>query len=65
MSELRIVQLPADLCGAAEKKFGHLFGSVEDLLAFVLRDLALEDATKADQAEERMIEERLKELGYL
>ena len=65
MPELRIVQLPADLCVAAEKKFGHLFGSLEELLTFILRDLALDDATKADQAEERMIEERLKELGYL
>jgi len=65
MSELRIVQLPADLCGAAEKKFGHLFGSVEEMLTFILRDLLRDDAIKADQAEERMIEERLKELGYL
>lgn len=65
MSELRIVRLPADLCGAAENKFGHLFGSVEELLTFILRDLIRDDAAKADQAEERLIEERLKELGYL
>ena len=65
MSESRIVQLPADLCGAAESKFGHLFINVEELLTFILRDLIRDDATKADQAEERLIEERLKELGYL
>jgi len=65
MSEFRTVQLPTDLCGAAENKFAHLFGSVEELLTFILRDLIREDATKADQAEERLIEERLKELGYL
>lgn len=65
MSESRMVQLPADLCAAAEKKFGHLFGNLEELLTFVLRDLSVDDAIKADQAEERMIEDRLKELGYL
>ena len=65
MSELRVVRLPADLCGAAEKRFGHLFGNVEEILTFILRDLVRDDAIMADQAEERMIEERLKELGYL
>jgi len=65
MSESRIVQLPADVCGAAEKKFGHLFGNLEELLTFILRDLTMDDAIKADQNEERMIEDRLKELGYL
>lgn len=65
MSELRIVQLPADLCAAAEKNFSHLFGNVEELLTFVLRDLVRDDASKADQAEERLIEDRLKDLGYL
>jgi hypothetical protein len=65
MSESRIVQLPADLCAAAEKKFGHLFGNVEELLTVILRDLAKDAAIEADQAEQRLIEERLKELGYL
>ena len=65
MTEFRTVRLPSDLCGAVEDKFAHLFGSVEELLAFILRDLIRDDATKADQAEERLIEERLKELGYL
>ncbi|HKF06089.1 MAG TPA: hypothetical protein VKB49_27460 [Candidatus Sulfotelmatobacter sp.] len=65
MSESRIVQLPADLCAAAEKKFGHLFGNLEELLTFILREVTMDDAVKADQAEERMIEDRLKELGYL
>ena len=40
MTEMRDVQLPADLCAAAEKKFGHVFTSLEELLIFVLRDLA-------------------------
>lgn len=65
MTEMREVRLPADLCAAAEKKFGQTFGSVEELLIFVLRDLARDDASQFDQAEQRLVEERLRELGYL
>jgi hypothetical protein len=35
------------------------------LLIFVLRDLSRDDAFQADQAEQSMVEERLRELGYL
>jgi hypothetical protein len=62
---MRDVQLPEDLCAAAEKKFGHVFGSLEELLVFVLRDLSRDEASSADQAEQRLVEERLRELGYL
>ena len=63
--DLREVRLPENLCIAAERKFREKFSSLEDLLVFVLEDLLREDASKLDQAEERIIEERLKELGYL
>jgi hypothetical protein len=59
------MQLPGGLCAAAEKKFGQVFGSLEELLTFVLSDLLRDDALQADQAEQRLIEERLRELGYL
>lgn len=65
MSEMREVRLPADLCAATEKKLGHAFGSLEELLVFVLRDLSRDDASQADQTELRLVEERLRELGYL
>jgi len=65
MTEMRDVRLPADLCSAAQKKFGHTFGSVEELLAFVLQDLSCDDASQLDQVEQRLVEERLRELGYL
>ena len=57
--------LPADLCTQAEKKFAGNFGSLEQLLEFVLRDLLRDDALHADEAERRMVEQRLRELGYL
>ena len=65
MTDMRNVRLPVDLCAAAEKKFGHTFGSVEELLTFVLQDLSRDDASQLDQAEQRLVEERLRELGYL
>jgi hypothetical protein len=65
MAEMRDVQLPTDLCAAAEKKFGHVFASLEELLTFVLRDLARDEAARADEDEQRLVEQRLRELGYL
>ena len=65
MTEMREVRLPAELCNAAEEKFAARFKSLEELLIFVLRDLAADDASHADRAEQRIIEERLRELGYI
>jgi hypothetical protein len=65
MTEMRDVQLPADLCAAAEKKFGHVFAGLEELLVFVLRDLARDEAARSDEDEQRLVEQRLRELGYL
>ncbi len=65
MMETRGLRLPEELCVAAEKKFGQAFGSLEELLALVLRDLLRDDASSADQEEERLVEQRLRELGYL
>lgn len=62
---MRDVRLPADLCAAVEKKFAGTFASVEELLAFVLRDLARDDVSQFDQTEQQLVEERLRELGYL
>lgn len=63
--EMREVRLPADLCAAAEKRFDKTFANIEELLAAVLRDLASDDVSTLDQAEQRLVEQRLRELGYL
>jgi hypothetical protein len=62
---MRQVSLPEELCAAAEKRFGQQFGSLQELLVFILRDLSRDEAAQHDQAEERIVEERLRELGYL
>jgi len=63
--ELREVRLPVDLCQTAERKFQQKFATLEELLIFVLRELTRDEALQADQAEQRLVEERLRELGYL
>jgi len=65
MTEMREVRLPAELCATAEKKFAGRFNSLEELLIFVLSDLSADDASQADRAEQHIIEERLRELGYI
>jgi len=65
MSESREIQLPADLCAAAERKFVGKFRSVDGLLAFVLRELISGDTVELDRAEQAVVEQRLKDLGYL
>jgi hypothetical protein len=65
MMQLRTVGLPQDLCVEAERQFGGRFDNLEALLTFVLQELTKVDGSLQDQAEERIIEQRLKDLGYL
>ena len=64
MSQMKEVRLPADLCEAAEKKFSARFSGIEEMLTFVLQELLL-DETQLDLAEQQVIEQRLRELGYI
>jgi hypothetical protein len=65
MSESRDIRLPADLCAAAEKKFGGTFRSVDQLVAFVLQELIRGDTVDLDRADQALVEQRLKDLGYI
>lgn len=65
MSESREIRLPADLCAAVEKKFGGKFGSVDELVAFLLQELIREDTVGLDQADQAVVEQRLRDLGYM
>ena len=65
MEEVRQIRLPEELCSAAEKKFAHRFCSLEELLEFVLRDLVEDSAAALDEDEQRIVEQRLRELGYI
>ena len=61
----RAVHLPEDLCQAAEHRFGVRFGSLDELLTFVLTELTRDDSVRLDQKEQEIIEERLRGLGYI
>jgi hypothetical protein len=65
VSETRTLHLPAELCAQAEARFGKKFGGIENLLEFVLRDLLRDDAARLDEAEKLLVEQRLRDLGYL
>jgi hypothetical protein len=64
-ASLRQVGLPEDLCAAAEKIYGKQFPSLEKLIVFLLEEVTRRDAVTLDQEERRIIEERLKALGYI
>ncbi len=65
MSSIRKVGLPEELCQAAEKRFGQRFASVDDLLVSMLQELLRDDAAKMDEREMQIVEQRLRNLGYV
>jgi hypothetical protein len=65
MTGMREVRLPEELCAMAEKKFAGKFKNVEELLQFILRELVRDEAGALDQAEQLVIEKRLRDLGYI
>jgi hypothetical protein len=65
MSQLREIRLPDELCAAAEVKFGSAFRKVDDLLTFLLQELLRRDTIDFDRADHTVVEERLRDLGYI
>jgi hypothetical protein len=65
MTAFRNVSVPEDLCAAAEEKFGQSFGGLQEFIVFLLRELVNDQAGSMDEAEQRLVEQRLRELGYL
>lgn len=61
----RQISLPEELCAAAEQRFGSRFENLESLLEFVLRELTRNDAESLDQTEQAILEQRLRDLGYI
>jgi hypothetical protein len=65
MTAKRQVSLPEELCASAEQQFGARFGKLESFLEFVLRELVRNDAETLDKAEQAVLEQRLRDLGYI
>ena len=65
MGDMRTVHLPDDLCTAVEKKYQSHFNNLEELLVCILTNLSRQETTNADEDELELVEERLRDLGYL
>jgi hypothetical protein len=59
------VKVPEELCQQAENWLKGRFDNIETLIAFVLQELMRADTGKLDQQEEEMIQQRLRDLGYI
>jgi hypothetical protein len=65
LTQKRSVQLSDELCVAAERRYAGVFGNIEQLLEAVLTELVRDQAAKMDEAEQELVQQRLRELGYL
>jgi hypothetical protein len=61
----REIRIKESLYQAIQDRFGDQFGSVDELVGFVLQELLRDDTTTLDESEQQMIRSRLKDLGYL
>jgi hypothetical protein len=53
------------LCAAAEEKFAGTFRGVDELVVFLLQELIRRDTVDLDRADQVVVEERLRDLGYI
>jgi hypothetical protein len=65
MTQSRTIHLPEDLCAQTEKWMAGRFENLEALLVFLLQEIVKDDASRLNQAEEQIVEQRLRELGYI
>ena len=63
--DMRELRLPSNLCERVEQRFGSRFDNLEEFLTRVLVELLRDDSAQMDEAEQRLIEKRLQDLGYL
>ncbi|HEY7098193.1 MAG TPA: hypothetical protein VH437_15810 [Terriglobales bacterium] len=59
------VRLPQELCNEVLRQFGSRFADIEEFVTFVLHECVRAEALKMDEQEERILQNRLKDLGYI
>jgi hypothetical protein len=57
--------LSDSLCAAAEQRLGSHFGGLEQFISFLLEEALRDDAARMNEAELHVVEERLRDLGYM
>jgi hypothetical protein len=66
MNSWRQVRLPSELCDKIEERIrGSEFATLEEFLTFVLREITSRNSSSLDERERRVIEQRLRDLGYM
>lgn len=65
MNQYRSVRLPEELCEQAEQWLKGRFESLEALITFALQEIIKDEGGKLDQEEEEMVQQRLRDLGYI
>lgn len=65
MAKFRSVQVPEDLCAQAELWLPGRFDNLEALISFLLREIMKNPGSNLDQQEEEIIQQRLRDLGYI
>jgi hypothetical protein len=65
VNQYRSVRLPEELCREAENWLKGRFDNLEALISFALQEIIKDDSTKLDQEEEELVQQRLRDLGYI
>ena len=63
--QYRTVRLPEGLCKEAESWLHGRFENLEALITFAVRETIKDEGAKLDQREEEMVQQRLRDLGYI
>jgi len=64
-SSWRSAEISEPMSRAAQTRFSPRFSSLTELVNFVLRELLDDTALKMDEADECIIQQRLRDLGYI
>ena len=59
------MRLPEELCEQAEHWLKGRFEGLEALITFTLQEIIKDEGGKLDQQEEEMVQQRLRDLGYI
>ena len=65
VDQYRNVRLPEGLCSEADAWLKGRFESLDALIIFALQEIIKDESAKLDQEEEEMVQQRLKDLGYI
>ena len=59
------MRIPEPLCEDAENWLKGRFENLEALITFALQEIIKDEGTKLDRQEEEMVQQRLRDLGYI